>query len=242
VAFWNLVFTDFSDFFNLHVILGIFTITFLGYLSINSHILNEPKKYKNPDKMYISLEGNIGAGKTTILGKLSSDPEITSKFKCIKQNLDKNWREMIPLIYSDLKRWLFTMQVAVFNAYQNPKYFTNYLITERSPWVGLNTFARLGLQKNNLTDLEFRILQDLYTNQRDPDLMIYLRLDPETCFKRAQIRARKGENKITLDYLKDLHSINQSTITNYPNLEIIQAAGKSPQELYSQIKKIIVDL
>lgn len=39
----------------------------------------------------------------------------------------------------------------------------------------------------------------------DCDLIIYIQTNPEICFERINSRSRKGEDKITLDYLSALH-------------------------------------
>ena len=51
---------------------------------------------------------------------------------------------------------------------------------------------------------------------------IYLKTSPEICLQRIKKRGRKGENNITLEYLKSCHEYHEQWFKNETNLLIIE--------------------
>ena len=51
---------------------------------------------------------------------------------------------------------------------------------------------------------------------------IYLKTSPEICLQRIKKRGRKGENNITLEYLKSCHEYHEQWLKNETNLLIIE--------------------
>ncbi len=185
---------------------------------------------------YISFEGNIGNGKSTLLKKLSEDPEFSHLFIPLYEPVDE-WIEMkdeegknlLQKYYEDKNRWSYTMQTFAFltkmknikNAMQN--IFENDLpkriIAERSLLTDFHIFAKSCRDSSHMNILEWNIYQSWfnysYREYTRKYLMntrpkfIYLRLDPHMSLERIHKRNRKEEQGIPFEYLDNLHTLHE---------------------------------
>lgn len=195
-------------------------------------------------KIILTLEGNIGAGKSTFLRILQEHVplidvvfEPTNKWQssCDEENLLK-------LFYQDNKRWAYTFQSYAFisriqqqeeSLARNPHLPVQVL--ERSVYCDRYCFAYNLYEMGMMTPLEWHMytewfswLVEAYTTK--PSGFIYLKTTPQTCLDRIQKRARSEESAIPLSYLESIHekherwlvhSRNSSTITAHiPVLEL----------------------
>lgn len=145
--------------------------------------------------MIISIEGNIGAGKSTILRELKKQG-YNVRFEQIEE-----W----PLddFYKDPKRWAMTLQLAILKTLTYPT--VDFVIYERSPLSAMYVFWDMLFDKGIVTDVEDQLLW-YYVGQKmwTPDVTIYIDTPVEQCFANVQRRGQVGDESITLDYLKDV--------------------------------------
>lgn len=177
----------------------------------------------------ISIEGNIGSGKTTIIEhmkrRLESDKiiflrEPVDLWETIK---DPNDGESILVkFYKNPARYAFAFQVMAYSTrlsiiketiQNNPN--CNMIICERSLDADKNIFAKM-LHKDGLMDnIEFQIYNKFYkeySEQYKLSKIIYIDALPEVCAKRINIRGRTGENNITLEYLEKCRDFHEQWI------------------------------
>lgn len=176
------------------------------------------------DVKFISIEGNIGAGKSTIINQLREYVEQTNlknKIVFLKEPVDvwesiiepETGKNMIELFYENPRKWSFAFQIMVFNTQQ--KLIENTLlqfpevqvvVSERSVEAGRNIFTRMLECSNDLSSVEKQIYDLLYRTHRYPlYASVFLDISPETCYERVQTRAREGEvgeTGIKIEYLK----------------------------------------
>jgi len=161
------------------------------------------------------LEGNIGAGKTTLLKKIKEEiPFLNVIFEPVNQ-----WhngiagKSLLSDFYKDSKRWAYTLETFAMTCrireYLKESINTSNKIMERSIFSGHYCFAKNDFINGYMTKLEWEIYKNwfsfLVSNKVPmPAGFIYLKTDPEVSLERIKKRARTGEQKITLDYLKDL--------------------------------------
>lgn len=165
----------------------------------------------------ISVEGNIGVGKSTFLKYFEQfiNVEIVPEPLEAWQNL--NGSNLLELHYNNPKKWGFAFQ-----SYTLLLMLQNHLkasdkgirIMERSLYSARYCFINLLLQENKIEKEEFDILQKWYafideTNNIRSDLIIYLRATPEQSFQRINKRARTEEKQLCLNYLKQLHELHE---------------------------------
>ena len=175
---------------------------------------------QSPMIKFISIEGNIGAGKSTLFAKLKQyvlDNNLQQKVVFIDEPLEI-WKGIIDpvtgktileLFYENPFKWSFSFQTMVFASQQ--KYIRNtlnthpdcrILISERSIEAGRNIFTKICLDSNYINTTEMQIYDLLFeTNQYPLHMTIFLNTSANVCFERIQQRGRKGENEITMEYL-----------------------------------------
>jgi len=176
------------------------------------------------DIKFISIEGNIGAGKSTIINEMKKyieKTELTTKVVFIKEPVDvwestidpNSGKNMIELFYENPSKWSFAFQMMAFSTQQKlleetVKQFpeVEIIVSERSVEAGRNIFTQLLSDLNHISCVEKQIYELLYKTHRYPlHMSIFLDIPPEICFERVQARAREGEvgeTGISIDYLK----------------------------------------
>lgn len=180
------------------------------------------------EPVIISLEGNIAAGKTTLInalnqktnGKIAVVKEDVHSWMTMGPNKDK---DLLKLKYEDPYNYAFAFQVhAQTSRYQcvSELYHiekerlkrntsqVKYLIIERDIWSPLFTFAKLDIERGYYTDLHWDVLyksSKALHEKYAAKLMIYLRTDPKICQVRMIQRNRDSERTVDLNYLEKLH-------------------------------------
>jgi deoxyadenosine/deoxycytidine kinase len=174
---------------------------------------------KKDDKLMILLEGNIGAGKTTVGRTIAT----SDAFGFIEEPTTV-WREgfaanMLELFYSDTKRWAFTFQVCAFitraKTWREVLALTDHskVVLERSIFCDRFVFAencyRTGLMSPTEYQLYCGMWDFLVSNYCvEPDLILYLRTPAAVCLERITARNRSEESDIPLEYLLQLENLH----------------------------------
>ena len=163
-------------------------------------------------KKVFALEGNIGAGKTTILkiiGKHFPDVEFVEEPVKMWQNL--GGMNLLDAFYSDPKRWGFSFEFfsmltkieALLNAANSDK---PIIIIERSI-LSNKVFMDLSMELGKLDKMEYKMLMttfDFYLQNIYPVLsgILYLDTPVDECIKRITKRNRGEECSIEKSYLQ----------------------------------------
>jgi deoxyadenosine/deoxycytidine kinase len=176
--------------------------------------------------MKIVIDGNIGAGKTTQLNFL----------KKLGARVFKEPIEEWPLkeFYEDPKRGIFPLQMAVLRTVcdQGPGIYERSLLSSR--WVFWEWAKAKGLVEHVKT---YEYFYDKHA--WSPDLYIYLDKSPNECYLHISSRRQTGDDKVSLDYLKELDSLYRKLHTQIPcEMHIIDASRK-PEEIHAEILHII---
>lgn len=183
----------------------------------------------------ISLEANIGVGKTTFLENISK--YYGDRFNPIKEPLE-DWlikfsdvdNNILGLLYEDSKRWGYTFQHNAFltRIQKIEKEYdpSKINITERSVLSDYNVFAKMLHDDGKMNDIEWKI----YLNWKDllmtkfavkPKLIVYLRLDPEIAYERTRNRHRHEEEGIPLRYLRLLHDYHEQWLMTQTEIPVL---------------------
>jgi deoxyadenosine/deoxycytidine kinase len=174
---------------------------------------------------FISIEGNIGAGKSTLFTEIKKyvlRNNIQDKVVFIDEPLEL-WKGIVDpstgktifeLFYENSSKWSFAFQTMVFASQQ--KYIKNTLnawpecrivISERSVESGRNIFMRMLEESGYINPIEKQVYEMLFeSNQYPLHMSIFVDTPPSVCFERMHKRARKGEDGISIEYLEQCHS------------------------------------
>lgn len=153
---------------------------------------------------YICIEGNIGAGKTSLCRMMERD------FNCklMLEEFDDN--PFLPLFYKDPERFAFTVEL--FFMTERYKQMQRTLLTQdlfKQFTVSDYAFVKTLLFANrNLPEEEFRLFQNLYSvlsqNFPQPDLLVYVHRSVDWLLASIEKRGREYEKNITGAYLKNI--------------------------------------
>jgi len=170
---------------------------------------------------YIAIEGNIGAGKTTLANLLSD--EFNAK-KVLERFADNPF---LPKFYKDKERYAFPLEMSFLaDRYQQLTddlaqfdLFKSFIISDYYIFKSL-IFAQVTLQKEEY--LLYRKMFDLmYKEITKPDLYIYLFQNTDRLLENIKKRGRDYEQKIEPNYLKQIHNGYKSFIKTEKNLNLL---------------------
>ena len=155
---------------------------------------------------YVAIEGNIGAGKTTLATMLHRD----MGGKLILEEFEEN--SFLPKFYKDPERYAFPLEMSfVASRFKQLKKFLFEQDMFNNLMVADYIFYKcLIFAKNNLKEDEYNLYRHLFEiiNQQlpQPDLLIYLHSPVEKLQHRIHSRGRSYEQSIPDSYL---HNIQQ---------------------------------
>tara|TARA_B110000503_G_scaffold99_1_gene139 strand:- start:43 stop:891 length:849 start_codon:yes stop_codon:yes gene_type:complete len=170
----------------------------------------------------ISLEGNIGAGKSTFIEHMKSVFQDYEEILFIQEPVDiwekikQNGKTMIELFYENPKKYAFAFQVMAFTTRQNiirdaiieavqPHSKIKTIVMERSLEADRNIFAQMLHDDGQLESCEFEVykmMSDVGLFESSVDGIMWLTTEPEECERRIRNRGRDGEQEISLQYLE----------------------------------------
>jgi deoxyadenosine/deoxycytidine kinase len=170
----------------------------------------------------ISLEGNIGAGKSTFIEHMKSVFQDDEEIVFIQEPVDiwekikQNGKTMIELFYENPKKYAFSFQVMAFTTRQNlirnaimeavqPDSKIKTIVMERSLEADRNIFAQMLHDEGQLEPCEFEVykmMSEVGLFECSVDGIMWLTTEPEECERRIRNRGRDGEQDISLQYLE----------------------------------------
>jgi len=164
----------------------------------------------------ISIDGNIGSGKSTIIKKLK-DQFINEEHIIFLEEPVNEWikikddkKNIIEKFYEDPDKYSFPFQMmALISRYKilNDtilKHPNSIIITERSLYTDKNIFAKMLFDSKKLNTFEYQIYNkwfEEFVKKLPEHKFIYLHTKPDTCINRIKTRSRDGEDKIDIEYL-----------------------------------------
>lgn len=186
--------------------------------------LSEYSEYQRP--RLLSVEGNIGAGKSTLIENLKETYAEDPRFYFILEPVDqwekirdKNGKNMIQKFYENSEKYAFAFQVMAFQTrlqllkdalrYAEEHTEVTTIVMERSLEADYHIFAKMLFEEGVMEDVQYQIYVDMASNalkEYSVDGIIWLDTDYEECFRRVEKREREGEGgKIHLRYLNKCH-------------------------------------
>jgi deoxyadenosine/deoxycytidine kinase len=200
--------------------------------------------------MNVVIDGNIGCGKSTVLEALKN--VNNNLFKVVSEDI-QSWKPYLEQFYQNMDKYALSFQMKVLLHHINNKLgkYENLNILERSPLSCIHIFGQNLLNSNIISNLDMQLMKD-YNNQFGwiPNIIIYIKTDPEICQSRINVRHRNGEDGIPLEYLKSIDKLyNEMYIDNKvnelynKNINIIVIDGNEDKDtvynnIYNEMMKI----
>ena len=198
-----------------------------------------------PNYNFIAIEGNIGAGKTTLCHQLAEH------FGCaliLEQFTDNPF---LPPFYEQPERYAFPVELffmterhkQLLEHFSQPDLFRSFTVADYF-FVKTLLFA-----KNNLSEEEFRLFQRLFSVLNatfpKPDLLLYLHRPVEVLLKHIKKRGRDIEQQISPAYLTEIQDayfdyLKTETETPVLILELGDADFQGNQAAFEAIAQIMM--
>lgn len=200
----------------------------------NIQYLHEQKK-----TIIISIDGNIGSGKSTLVKNLKTYYNSDSSIYFLEEPVaiwetitDKEGHNILKNYYEDQNKYAFPFQMMAYIsrlALLREALTKNYkvIITERCVYTDKMVFAKMLYDANKIGEIEYKIY-NLWFDEFIKDLpkfhFIYVETMPEIADERVLQRNRPGEN-IPLEYLKDCHNYHNNWLSSIESDKILKING-----------------
>lgn len=174
----------------------------------------------------ITIQGNIGSGKSTIVRELKKKYGDNKDICFIQEPVDiwntirdENDKPILTLYYENQKEYAFSFQMmayisrlkilkeAVDKGYK-------YIVSERSLDTDKYVFAKMLYDEKKIKHVEYQIYLKWFDEFKmlfEEENIVYVRTNPEVACERVNKRAREGEN-IPLEYLEICHKYHEDWI------------------------------
>jgi len=205
----------------------------------------------------ISIDGNIGSGKSTCVNYLKEYSKKNNTGLVFLQEpvnewkhiVDENSIDILTLFYGNQKKYSFSFQMMAYISRlallkkaikEHPD---SIIITERCLHTDRNVFAKMLYDSKMINQIDYTIYNKWFNNfiEEVPiSGIIYLKSNPEIAYGRILERNRDGEF-ISLDYLKSCNSYHDNWIATESNVLEIDVDKKLTNENKNAWIKLIID-
>jgi deoxyadenosine/deoxycytidine kinase len=196
--------------------------------TINIWLKNPIKQYKLSGYNYIAIEGNIGAGKTSLSTQIAQDFNA----KLILERFADN--PFLPKFYEDAQRYAFTLEMSFLaDRYQQISddlsqldLFKDFIVSD------YDIYKSLIFSKITLPEDEFKLYRKLfylmYKDIAKPELYVYLYQNTKRLQENIKKRGRDYEQNIDNDYLEKINAGYLEFLKNQTelNVKIIDISDK----------------
>ena len=170
---------------------------------------------------YIVIEGNIGAGKTTLTTKIAEDFNAKTVLERFADN------PFLPKFYKDQNRYAFPLEMSFLaDRYQQISddlaqfdLFKDFVIAD------YHIFKSLIFAKVTLAEDEVRLYKTLfdiiYKEMPKPDLYVYLYQNTERLLQNIKRRGRSYEQEIPAEYLEKINNGYLDYIKTQKDLNVL---------------------
>lgn len=168
-------------------------------------------------KKYLVLAGNIGAGKSTLVGLLSERLGWRPYYEPVSEN------PYLKDFYADMRRWAFHSQTFFLShRVRSHRLLMDDpfpVVQDRSLYEDAEVFARNLYEQGNMSGRDWETYLELYrtltTLLPPPDLVVYLKASVPTLRRRIALRGREFEASIAPDYLEGLNRLYDRWIDGF---------------------------
>lgn len=170
---------------------------------------------------YIAFEGNIGAGKTTLVSKIADDFNAKTVLERFADN------PFLPKFYKDQNRYAFPLEMSFLaDRYQQLSddlaqfdLFKDFVVAD------YHIFKSLIFAKITLAEDEYRLYRNLfdiiYKEMPKPDLYVYLYQNTARLLQNIKKRGRNYEQNIEAAYLDKINTGYLDYIKSQTDLNVL---------------------
>ena len=199
---------------------------------------------------FLAIEGNIGAGKTTLAEKIASDFEA----KLVLERFADN--PFLPKFYEDQSRYAFPLEMSFladrFQQFTDDTsqfdLFKNFMVSDYDVFKSL-IFAEITLQQQEFS-LYRKLFNFMYREVKKPDVYVFLYQNTDRLLETIKKRGREYEQNIQANYLDNINQGYLNYIKSYPHkssliidvseLDFVEKSADY-EEILKQIERKIIE-
>jgi deoxyadenosine/deoxycytidine kinase len=196
--------------------------------------------------LIVSIEGNIGAGKSTILEALRYKNDnlnvvfMQEPVSVWETVVDESGKTILMKYYENPDKYAFPFQIMAYTTRlsalkncieNNPD--CDVIVCERSLEADKNIFAKMLHDDGTIERMNYQIYNMLYNDTSKNyavDAIVYLRADPVKCLNRIHKRSRNGESSISVEYLSSCHRYYDTWLMGNTDIPIMHLDVNSDVE------------
>ena len=165
-------------------------------------------------KHFVAIAGNVGVGKSTLVGLLAERLAWTPFYEAVDEN------PYLSDFYRDMRTWSFHSQVFFLSKrlrhHRRLLDHPSSVLQDRSVYEDAEIFARNLYRQGNMDERDYSVYRELYEVLTlylpPPDLVVYLRAGVPTLQKRISLRGSEYERNISAAYLTSLNELYEEWI------------------------------
>lgn len=188
--------------------------------AIKIWLKNPKKNFDFGNYNFIAIEGNIGAGKTSLANKIAQDFNA----KLILERFADN--PFLPKFYKEPERYAFTLEMSFLaDRYQQISddlsqldLFKDFMVSDYDVHKSL-IFSKVTLAEDEFI-LYRKLFYQVYKDIARPDLYVYLYQNTQRLQANIRKRGRKYESDIQDDYLEKINSGYLNFLRNQTELNV----------------------
>ncbi len=211
--------------------------------------------------MIISIEGNIGSGKSTFCKYLMNNFSyiISNNIHFVDEPV-KDWESiqgpegnLLECFYKDQEKYAYCFQMTAYiSRLANLKKVlkkcskNDVIITERCVLSDFNVFAKMLKDSGKINEVEFKSYVMWFNHfiEDIPEILfVYIKTDYNNCYDRVIKRSRTGEESVTKEYLHLCEKYHEEWL-NKENNKIILNGNEDTSVHYNymnELKKFIIN-
>ncbi len=168
-------------------------------------------------KKFITVAGNIGVGKSTLVEMLCTRLGWEPFFEGVVDN------PYLADFYTDMRAWSFHSQIFFLGRrlkdLRRLMDFPRTVVQDRSVYEDAEIFAKNLYRQGFIGERDWASYHELYQALAKllppPDLIVYLQATVPTLLRRIALRGREYEKKIAPDYLAQLNALYEEWIADF---------------------------
>ena len=168
-------------------------------------------------KHFVAIAGNVGVGKSTLVGLMAGKLGWTPFFEAVDEN------PYLSDFYRDMRTWSFHSQVFFLSKrlrhHRRLVDHPSSVLQDRSVYEDAEIFAKNLYRQGNMGDRDYGVYRELYEVLTlylpPPDLVVYLRASVPMLLKRISLRGREYERNISAEYLTSLNELYDEWVSSF---------------------------
>ena len=168
-------------------------------------------------KKFITVAGNIGVGKSTLVEKLCARLDWEPFYEGVVDN------PYLADFYADMAAWSFHSQIFFLGRrlkdLRRLMDFPSAVVQDRSVYEDAEIFAKNLYRQGFIGERDWASYHELYQALAEllppPDLIVYLQATVPTLLRRIALRGREYEKAIAPEYLAQLNALYEEWIADF---------------------------